>query len=124
MAKMIIVRGKPYEVKFIVKQVGASVPMELDPTDTAEIYISSKGHDGDMLINKALTQGDPTQGEFVLQLTASETLLLPYAFSFKEDGEVAMPTCKGHISTVTVEAGNGEITIPNIYIEDVGITSV
>lgn len=121
MAKMIIVRGKEYNVKFIVKQAGASVPMVLDPLDTAEIYINKKDIDNTLLINKTLTQGDPDLGEFILELTPEETALLPFENKFAEDGSRWASTCRGHISTVTVESGNGEILIPDIYVADVGL---
>lgn len=118
---MVIVKNKPYSMTLIIKAIGASIPMVLDPLDTATLYINKLGKDGELYITKELSQGNPDNGEFLLNLTAAETELLPYDDGFKEDSSSFLPSCRGHVSTVTVENGNGEISIPEITVVNLGL---
>lgn len=119
--EMRIIKNKAYNFTLIVKDVGASIPLILDPTDTATLYISTNERVPTLLLTKELTQGAvDADGKFIATLTAEETNLFPTKAGFKEDNKF-MSTCRGTVSLTTVELGEGTIEIPKVTVVDVGL---
>ena len=124
MAKFIIVRGRSYEAKFIIKASGSTTGVVLDPnTDTGTFTLSKNGAGSCLLLDKILMtitpEGAPN-GEFILNLTAEQTADLPYDIEFGEDYFPVVATCSAVLDISTVAEGQIFAQIPNVYVQDVG----
>ena len=124
MAKMIIVKGREFTCKFIIKASGCTTPVELQTYDTGTITLSTNGPDPEVLISRhSLILGDEeskVNGEMEMTLTAEQTALFPFDNEFGEDGFPLVATVKGILDIDTESEGKIYALVPKIYVEDVG----
>ena len=122
MAKLIIVRARPYEAKFIIKASGSLTGVDLDPdNDMGTFTLYSSGVNQVLLLDKVpMTITDAPNGEFTLTLTAEQTADLPYDVEFGEDFFPLVATCKAVLDIDTLAEGKIFAQIPEIYVEHVG----
>lgn len=124
MAKMIIVKGREFSCKFIIKATGCTTPVELQAGDTGTITMSTTGPDPEVIISQqSLILGSEesmVNGEMSLLLTPEQTTLFPFDNQFGEDGFPLSATVKGILDIDTVSEGKIYALVPKIYIEDVG----
>jgi len=128
MARITITRGVPYDLTIVIKQPENSVPGELTDTAVATLYIMSKGNgENNQLLNLPMVQiGDPIDGKFQANLTAQDTILLPFELGFEEDGELFRDTCRGAVTIEDINNTNPGLkhinaNLPNIYVSDIGL---
>lgn len=124
MAKMVIIKGKEFNCKFVIKATGSTIPIELTNTDTGYVTVSTIGPDPEQLItNKQLTLGNEesmANGEFFLTLTTEETALLPFDNKFGEDGFPLSATIKMVMDIDTASEGKIYASVPQVYVENSG----
>ncbi len=131
MAKVIITRGRPYDLLVDMKQPSSPVGAELPATATAKFYLMDKTTGGKIILTKDMERilgigipEDPVDTVFKLSLTDVETLGLPYDTGFAEDGLLYVDTCRGHIaidSPDSLELNHADTVMPSIYVADLGI---
>lgn len=125
MGKMIIIQGREYKCKFVIKGTGSLLGIELEPEDSGTITLSTIGASPEVLINNIpLLLGDALSrenGEMFMELTAEQTALLPFDNEFGEDGFPVAATVKGLLDVDTVAEGKIYAHIPQIYVEDLGV---
>jgi len=124
--RLLIVNGLPMTAIVIVKAVGSPTPIELEAGDTARAYFVDKDTGAAIALpnsgGKDLMLGNTEQGEFQLQLTADETRLFPYDKGFKEDGSVAIDTCKCLIDfQVAKLPADSKALVYEVYVENMGL---
>ena len=122
MAKLIIIKGRPYEAKFIIKASGSLTGVDLDPLlDTGTFTLSSSGVNPCLLLSKIpMTITDAPNGEFTLTLTAEQTLDLPYDIEFGEDGYPVTASCSAVLDIDTQAEGKIFAQMPKIYVQNLG----
>ncbi len=132
MAKVIITRGRPYELMVDLKQPGSPTTAQLPADATAIFYMMQKGIGcKSNILNKAMERvplTEPVGGYldtmFKLVLDATETADLPCDVGYAEDGENFKDTCRGHIaidSPSSPDITYADALIPSIYIADIGL---
>jgi len=123
--KFVINRGQPFECQFVIKQPGASVPLNINGA-TGFFTLSSIGHNACIAIEDVvLTIADETaglNGKFDLVLTAEQTSDLIGAKAFAEDGYPLIATYSGTIDIIHPEEGQILVDILRIYVRDSGVT--
>ncbi len=132
MAKVIITRGRPFELMVDVKQPESPTPAQLPETATAVFHLMEKGtQTGGSLIVKDMVRVpdvEPITGYvdtiFKVQLDAIETADLPYEYGYTEDGENYKDTCRAQVAMDSPDSPNvqfADALIPNIYVSDIGL---
>ena len=130
MAKIIITRGRPYEMLVDIKQPNSPTGATLPADAIAEFHIIEKGVGGKSLLVKAMTRvlpnpiPDPIPDTvFLLSLTNTETDLLPFELGFAEDGENFRSTCRAQITIDSPSSPDVQFAdsfISDIYVADLG----
>ena len=131
MAKVIITRGRPYELLVDIKQPNSPTGVTLPVDATAKFHIIEKGIGGKSLLVSDMTRvldtpvPDPIPDTiFKLTLDDTETALLPFELGFAEDGENFRATCRGQItidSPSSPDVNFADTFIPEIYVADLGV---
>ena len=125
MAKIIITKGRPYELSVTIKAPSQIVPLELTDTAEAVFYIIDKDK-GDQILSVDMTRILPLEnGEFLASLDIDQTILLPSELYSMEDGGLFKSTCRGHIAVTDTANTKPEFhhldsLIPDIYVADLG----
>ena len=122
MSKLIIVKNRDYEAKFIIKASGSLTGVALDSAlDTGTFTLLSSEVNPVILIDKKpMVISDAANGEFTLYLTADETKDLPSDTEFGEDFYPEVAKCKALLDIDTVVEGKIFAQIPNVYTQDLG----
>ena len=125
MSRIVITKGRPYDLAITIKQPGSLNIASL--TDTAEgVFYFIDKQDNKMLLTINMTRiGMADEGKFLLEMTADETNILPSRYSLGEDGMLPMDTCRGHIGITDInnplpELRNVDVIIPSIYVANLG----
>ena len=119
--KFVIVKGRAYTGKIVIKASNSTVGVSLNPSDTGTFTLSSVGDDPCLLLDKIpMVISDASNGEFTINLTAEQTSNLPAAVEFGEDGFPLAFTCRVLLDIQTVAEGQIFGAIPRVYIEDTG----
>ena len=132
MAKVIITRGRPFELMVDVKQPQSPTPAQLPVTATAVFHLMEKGTQaGGSILVKDMVRvpvAEPVDGYvdtiFMVQLDATETADLPYEYGYAEDGENYRDTCRAQVAMDSPDSPNvqfADALLPNIYVSDIGL---
>ena len=131
MAKVIITRGRPYELMVDLKQPASPTAAQLPSDAIATFYLIQKGGDCTQLINKTMSRipaTEPIEGYndtiFKVNLDATETEDLPCDIGYAEDGEEFKDTCRAHVaidSPSSPDINFADALIPSVYIADIGL---
>ena len=115
--KYIIPRGKEFYCEFVIKEPGASVPMDVTGM-TGTFTMSKIGVNPCAVLTTSVTVKDAINGIVSITLSAVETDSLLGRKGFAEDGYALMPTYSGSLDLVKDYPIN--VVIPKIYILDDG----
>ena len=122
--RFIIHEGKEFSCEFVIKQPGASVPLDITGS-TGAFTLATIGPNSlhrvgpvDMTINSEL---DGQNGIFTLILTAEQTTGLIGDKAFAEDGYPLIPTHTAALDIVHPEEGNIFVDIAKIYVKNIGV---
>jgi len=128
MARIVITRGRNYDLTIVVKGPSSVTPLEMTGTATAIIYFNSKGFDSELILEKEMVRiGASADGKFLVSLTPEETFLFPFDVILPEDGEQFASTCRGHVAITDTDHVNPalhhmDVLLPDIYVSDIGLT--
>ncbi len=131
MAKVIITRGRPYELMVDLKQPGSPTVAQLPSDATATFYLIEKGGECTQLLNEVMTRVpsvEPVGGYldtiFKVNLDATQTTGLPCDIGYAEDGEQFKDTCRAHIAIDSPSSPDikfADALIPSVHIADIGL---
>ena len=120
-----IVKGKPFNAIFVIKQPGSPLPIELDLATVSTFTMSTFALKPEVIhMNIPLSLGtdeDRANGKMYFSMTAEQTDILPTDVAFGEDGFPLHPTLKALIEVNTSELGTIFASVPKIYVENMGI---
>ena len=119
--KYVIPRGKEFYCEFVVKEPGASVPMDVSGM-TGEFTLSKIGINPCSVLTTPISVVDATNGIISITLTSTETGALTGRKGFAEDGYTLIPTYSGSLDLLKDFPIN--TIIPKIYILDDGSNCV
>ena len=115
--KYIIPRGKDFYCEFVIKEPGASVPMDVTGM-TGTFTMSEIGMNPCTVLTTTVSVKDGPNGIVSISLTALETTKLMGRKGFAEDGYSLIPTYSGSLDLMLTQPIN--VVIPKIYILDDG----
>ena len=122
--RFVINKGKIFECEFVIKQPGASVPLDINGA-TGTFTLSTIGHNSCVALEEIdLTIADELAGQngkFTLTLSALQTSTLNGAKAFAEDGYPLIATYSGTLDITHPEEGKIFVDILKIYVRDSGI---
>ena len=131
MAKVIITRGRPYELMVDLKQPSSPTAAQLPGDATAVFYLMEKGGNCTQLLAVPMERvplSQPVGGYvdtiFKVNLDSTETTGLPCDTGYAEDGEQFKDTCRAHIaidSPTSPDINFADALIPSVYIADIGL---
>ena len=121
--KFVINRGQPFECEFVIKQPGASVPLDIN--GSAGVFnLSTIGHNSCIALQDiplGITDEQAGQnGIFTLSLTALQTSELIGAKAFAEDGYPLIATYSATLDILHPEEGKIFVDILKVYVRDSG----
>ena len=125
--RFVINRGQPFSCEFVIKQPGASVPLDITGS-IGTFTLSTIGINACIVIPATpLTIVDDLaaqNGQFNLDLTAEQTTDLVGNKGFAEDGYQLIATYTGALDIWHPEEGDIFVDIAQIYVKDQGVTCV
>lgn len=121
-SKFVIVAGKDYDAKIIIKATGSTTALELVAGDTGTFTLLTIGVNPVVLLNEIdMTISDGINGEMSLHLTDVQTTDLPSEMMFGEDGFPLSPTCMAVLDITSQAEGKIFARIPQVYVQDIGL---
>lgn len=118
MGKYIIPKGREFYCEFVIKEPGASTPMDLTgATGTFTLTTASKSPC--KVLERQLDVKDGLNGIMSLTLSADDTKLLNGRTGFAEDGYPLIPTYAGSLYIETEEHPI-DVLIERIYVLEEG----
>ncbi len=115
--KYIIPRGKDFYCEFVIKEPGASIPMDVTGM-TGSFTMSEIGVNPCSVLTTSITVQDGPNGIISISFTAAETSTLLGRKGFAEDGYALIPTYSGSLDLMLGDPIN--VMVPKIYILDDG----
>jgi len=119
--KYIIPRGKDFYCEFVIKEPGATTPMDVTGM-TGTFTLSEIGVNPCTVLTAQIAVKDGINGIVSINLSATETNLLTGRKGFAEDGYALIPTYSGSLSLM--KGHPIDIVIPKIYVLDDGASCV
>ena len=125
--RFVINRGQPFTCEFVIKQPGASVPLDITGS-TGTFTLATIGPNSCITIPATpmtITDENAAQnGIFTLNLTAAQTEDLLGDKGFMEDGYPLIATNTGSLDITHPEEGQIFVDIAKVYVRDIGVTCV
>lgn len=110
--------GKDFYCEFVIKEPGASVPMDVTGA-TGTFVLSTIGHNPKEVISKDMSVVDGINGIMSVSLDATETDGLMSRVAFPEDGYPPIPTYKAELNIHATEPIS--VFIPKVYVINQGV---
>ena len=116
--KYTIPKGRPFYCEFVIKEPGASVPLDITGA-TGKFTLSKIGKRPCLVLEKAMQVIDGKNGIIAVDLDVGDTIDLESAKGFPEDGYPLMATYSISLAIDAFQPIN--VTIPKVYISDEGL---
>ena len=115
--KYIIPRNKDFYCEFVIKEPGATIPMDVTGM-TGTFTLSKIGDDPCTVLTVPISVVNGQNGIISINLSAEQTKGLVGRKGFPEDGYPLMPTYSGSLDLLLDQPIN--VVVPKIYILDAG----